>query len=178
MIELLRERRSVRRYEPRPIEREKIEILKEALLRSPSSRGLSPWFFVFVEDRKLLQSLSLAKPHGSDFLKEAALAVVVCADEGVSDCWIEDGAIASIILQLSAHSIGLGSCWIQIRGRSHSAQKSAEQYVREVLGIPEPLRVLCIISIGYPAEKKGPTPYEMLHHSKVYLNHFGSPWSS
>jgi nitroreductase len=178
MIELLRRRRSIRRYEDRPIEREKIEVLMEAVLRSPSSRGLAPWSFIFVEDNELLRRLSFSKSRGSEFLKDAALGVAVCADETVSDCWVEDASIASIILQLCAQALGLGTCWIQVRGRPHSSEKSAEAYVKEVLQIPEALRVLCIISIGYPAERKDPTPKEALHYGRIHHNVYGSAWSS
>jgi nitroreductase len=98
MLEILRKRRSIRRYQKKEIEREKIELLKEAALRAPSSRAIKPWQFVFVTDRSILEKLSRAKEDGSSFLKHAGLGVVVCADENESDVWIEDCSIASIIL--------------------------------------------------------------------------------
>lgn len=67
MIELLRKRRSVRQFQDRPVEPEKTELLKEAVLRSPSSRNFDPWEFVFVEDKSLLEALSKSKPHGAGF---------------------------------------------------------------------------------------------------------------
>ncbi|MCS7280941.1 MAG: nitroreductase family protein [Desulfobacterota bacterium] len=173
MIEILRERRSIRKYKDIPIEAEKIELLKEAVLRSPSSRGINPWVFIFVDDKDLLLKLSYAKEHGSSFLKDAVLGVVVMGDETRSDCWVEDCSIASIILQLVAQSLGLGSCWIQIRNRMHSKEKTAEDYVRELLSIPSNLRVLSIISIGYPAERKRKVKLEELEHEKIYRNRFG-----
>jgi nitroreductase len=121
MIELLRRRRSVRKFESRPIESEKIERLTEALLRSPTSRSLTPWEFVLVEDPALLAALSRAKKHGSSFLKGASLGIVVCADAAQCDVWIEDCSIASILVQMTALSLGLGSCWIQIRLRQADA---------------------------------------------------------
>jgi len=172
MIELLRSRRSIRQYDDRPIEPEKLEILKEALLRSPTSRGLDPWEFVFVDDRELLDKLSRCKPHGSSFLQQAALGVVICGDSNTSDTWIEDCSIASILVQMVAHSIGLGSCWVQIRLRPHDGERSAEQYVQELLNIPEHVRVESIIAIGYPAENKEPIPAEKLKHDKTRLNRF------
>src|SRR3989304_1257735 len=117
MIDLLRKRRSIRVYEDRKIEFEKIEILKEALVRSPSSRSINPWEFIFVDEKELLQKLSQAKEHGSEFLEDAAVGIVVCGDEKRSDVWVEDCSIASILVQMVAQSIGLGSCWIQIRNR-------------------------------------------------------------
>ena len=127
MIEILRSRRSIRKYEKRPIDERSLETLKEALLRCPSSRGINPWTFIFVDEVDLLAGLSKAKEHGSGFLKNAALAIVVCGDESESDVWVEDCSIAAIVAHLTAHSLGLGSCWIQIRNRAHSTEKTAEQ---------------------------------------------------
>ena len=123
MINLLRKRRSIRVYEDRKIELEKIEILKEAILRSPSSRNINPWEFIFVDDKELLIKLSKAKEHGSEFLESAALGIVVCGNEKKSDVWIEDCSIASILVQMVAQSLGLGSCWIQIRNRMHNKER-------------------------------------------------------
>jgi nitroreductase len=172
MIELLRSRRSIRKYEDRPIESAKVEILKEALLRAPSSRGLDPWEFVLVDDRETLAKLARCKPHGAAFLQEAALGIVVCGDSNTSDTWIEDCSIASILVQIVAQSIGLGSCWVQVRLRSHDDELTAEQYVQDLLSIPEHMRVESIISIGYPGESKEPIPGEKLKHDKIRMNRF------
>jgi len=145
MINLLRKRRSIRNYRPSPIEDEKVAILKEALLRSPSSRGINPWEFIFVDDKQTLIKLSQAKQHGSEFLKNASLGIVVLGDEKRSDVWIEDCSIASIIVQLAAEDLGLGSCWVQIRKRNHNDEISSEQYVQQLLQIPSHMRVLSII---------------------------------
>lgn len=149
------------------IEPEIIDLLKEAVLRSPSSRDIKPWRFILVTDRELLDRLSKAKEHGSSFLGGARLGVVVCAYEDESDVWIEDCSIASIILQLAGQSLGLGSCWIQIRNRVYSDRQSSEDYVRSVLDLPEGLRVESMISFGYPGEDKTPVPKESLDFDKV-----------
>jgi nitroreductase len=170
MIEILRSRRSIRKYEKRPIDEKSLETLKEALLRCPSSRGINPWTFIFVDEVDLLAGLSKAKEHGSGFLNNAALAIVVCGDESDSDVWVEDCSIAAIVAHLTAHSLGLGSCWIQIRNRAHSTEKTAEKYVRELLGLPSNLRVESIISIGFPGENKTPVPAEKLQFEKIKYN--------
>ena len=172
MIEILRSRRSIRKYEKRPIDEKSLETLKEALLRCPSSRGINPWTFIFVDEVDLLAGLSKAKEHGSGFLKNAVLAIVVCGDEADSDVWVEDCSIAAIVAHLTAHSLGLGSCWIQIRNRAHSTEKTAEKYVRELLGIPSNLRVEAIISIGFPGENKKPLPAEKLQFEKIKYNRY------
>ncbi len=167
MLEILRDRRSIRRYKDRQIEEEKIEQLKEAALRAPSSRGINPWRFVFVTNKSMLEKLSSAKESGSSFLKDAALGVVVAAKQGESDVWVEDCSIASIILQLAGCSLGLGSCWIQIRNRRHSNSMSAEDYVKQTLALPDEFQVECIISFGYPDEEKRPVATADLERSKI-----------
>jgi nitroreductase len=174
MIELLRKRRSIRKFTPEKIGTETVELLVEALLRAPSSRGINPWEFVVVDDRELLARLSMAKQHGSEFLKNAPLGIVVCADEAKSDVWIEDCSIASILVQMTALSLGLGSCWVQIRNRRHDDGRSAEEYIRELLGLPERIKVESIIGIGRPAEVKLPLPAKRLQNDKVRHNHYSA----
>ncbi len=168
MLEILRKRRSIRRYKDKEIEPEKIELLKEAALRAPSSRAIKPWQFAFVTDRAMLEKLSKAKEDGSGFLKGAGLGVVVCADENESDVWIEDCSIASIILQLEALSLDLGSCWIQIRNRMHDDERTSEDYIRSLLELPKNIRVESIISIGYPGEEKAPISRDQLDYHKIH----------
>ena len=170
MIDLMRTRRSIRKYESKPLDGNSLDILKEALLRCPSSRGVNPWSFIFVDDRGLLGRLSETKTMGSQFLKGAALGIVVLGDETRSDVWVEDCSIASIVAHLTAHSLGWGSCWIQIRNRPHSEGQSAEAYVQGLLRIPGHLRVESIISVGHPAEARPPVPKEQLDYGRIGYN--------
>lgn len=167
MIELLRGRRSVRRFTPEKIAPELIEILTEAALRAPSSRGGNPWQFILVDNPEILGKLAHAKQHGSEFLNNAPLAVVVCADSGKSDVWVEDCSIAAIIIQLTAVSLGLGSCWAQIRNRQHDDTTTAELYLQDLLGLPEQIKVACILGIGHPAEQLTPKPADKLEYGKI-----------
>lgn len=169
-IDLLRSRRSIRKYEARVVEKEKVETLVETMLRSPSSRGLNPWEFVVVDDADLIGKLSEAKPHGATFVKGAPLAIVVYADPQKSDVWIEDTSIASILLHLAATDLGLGSCWVQIRLRENAGGGSAEDYVKRILNIDESKVVEAIIAIGYPAESKGGHPESKLLMERVRNN--------
>lgn len=170
MIELLRNRRSIRKYTEKSIVQDKIELLKEAVLRSPSSRNFDPWEFIFVDDREILTQLALSKPHGAKFLENAKLGIVICADEQKSDVWIEDCSIASILVQMVAQSIGLGSCWIQIRNRIYNEDKTSEEYIKDVLNIPGNIKVESIIAIGHPAEKREPVKPEELKYNKIRIN--------
>lgn len=154
LLQLLRDRRSIRQFKQQKLSGETIAHLQEAILRAPTSRGKNPWTFVFVEDRHHLEKMSRAKMHGSAFIAGAALGVVVCADETVSDVWVEDCSIAAITLQYAAQELGLGSCWAQIRNRPHDNSVSAEDYLKSVLGLGEKIKILCVIGIGTPDEVK------------------------
>lgn len=171
-LDLLRERRSVRKFKEKPVAEDKIKILIEAALRSPSSRSLNPWEFIVVTDQNKLHELSNSKPHGASFLKGAPLGIVVIADPEKCDVWVEDASIASILIQLTAESIGLKSCWIQIRKRFYDNETTAEKKVSETLNIPENYVVESIIAIGYPDEfTKGHTT-ESLQTSKIHYEEF------
>lgn len=170
MIELLRKRRSIRRFTAEKVSPDAIGLLAEAALRAPSSRGINPWEFIFVEDPGLIGRLSEAKLHGSEFLKNAPLAVVVCADSTKSDVWVEDCSIAAILIQFAALSLGLGSCWAQIRNREHDRDGSAESYAQALLGLPEHVKVECILGIGHPAVRPKPVPADKLQHEKIRNN--------
>jgi nitroreductase len=173
-IDLIRQRRSIRKFTDDAIETDKIELLKEAALRPPSSMGHNPWEYIFVTEAQLLAKLAKAKPHGSSFLAGARLAIVVCADPEKSAVWIEDASIATIFLQLAAESLGLGNCWVQIRERMHDDTQSAEAYIAQLLNIPSNLKVESVVGIGYPAEQKAPHTRETLQDEKVFMNRYGS----
>jgi nitroreductase len=173
MIELLRERRSIRKFTAEKIASESVETLIEAALRAPTSRGINPWEFILVYDPGLLAKLSHAKQHGAEFLKGAPLGIVVCADTTKSDVWIEDCSIAAIIIQLTAVSLGLGSCWVQIRNRQHDREQSAEAYIQKLLELPEWIKVVSILGIGHPGEEKSPVPAEKLQREKIKKNRWG-----
>jgi Nitroreductase len=84
-IDLIQQRRSCRLYEEKPVTQEQIETLKKALLWAPTSKNNRPWEFVFVTNADTLKQLSLAKPHGANFMASAPLAVVILADPAKSD---------------------------------------------------------------------------------------------
>ena len=170
---IIQKRRSIRRFLEKPVEDEKIEMLIEAALRSPSSRGLNPWEFILVTEKGLMKKLSKAKQSGSKFLQYAPLGIVVCGNSDISDTWIEDTSIASVFILLAAESIGLGGCWIQMRERMHNDTKTAQEYIGQLLHIPEKLKVESIIAVGYPDEQKTPHAKEELQYEKVYFNLYG-----
>ena len=172
-LDLLRKRRSIRRFTNKPIEQEKIDLLIEALLRAPSSRDLNPWEFILVTDPSTREALAQAKQHGSSFIRHAPLAVVICADPKKCDVWIEDASIATTFVHLAATDLGLGSCWVQIRLRPHDDTETAEHYIARLLDIPEGMVVEAIVAIGYPLDAKPGHPKENLLTERISYEKFG-----
>ncbi len=172
-IDLMRNRRSIRKFKDKEVEQEKIDILIEAMLRSPSSRSLNPWHFVVVNEPNVLAGLAKAKPHGGTFIKDAPLAIVICADPDKCDVWIEDCSIAAIIVHIAAVDLGLGSCWVQIRLRDHGPHLSAEEYCKKIIGLPDHMVVEAVVAVGYPGEEKKGRPYSSLPFDRVHYNCHG-----
>jgi len=172
LYNLLHLRRSIRKFQDKEVEKEKLEIILKSALLAPSSKGRRPWEFIAVTDKGLLDKLSKCREHSSKFLAGAPLGIVVVADPEACDVWIEDASIAATIIQLSAQDLGLGSCWIQVRERLHTEGEKAEDYIKELLGIPDKYNVECIVAIGYPAEEKKPYDENKLAYEKIHYNVF------
>jgi nitroreductase len=175
-LSLIQKRRSIRKFKHQKVEPDKVALLVEAALRAPSSMGSNPWEFIIITDQAVLEKLSKAKPHGATFLQNAPLGIVVCANPEKSDVWVEDASIAAVFIQLSAESLGLGSCWIQLRERMHDKEKTSGAYVLELLQIPDVMKVECIIAIGYPDESKSPHRKENLEYHKIHMGLYGKPF--
>lgn len=176
MLELLKKRRSIRKYKDVKIEKDKIEALIKCALLSPTSKNAMAWEFIVVDDNKLLEELSKSKQVGGAFLKDAAVAIAVVADPEKSNVWIEDASAAVTILHLAAEAMGLGSCWVQIRERFKDENTTSEDSVRSILNIPENIRVDAIVSIGYPDETRPAHDEEKLKYEKVFLNSYGEKY--
>ena len=174
MLDILRQRRSVRDFSAEPIATETLELLREAVLRAPTSRNRQPWQFIFVEQKGLIEELAKSKAHGTRFLESAQLALVIAADPAVSDVWAEDCAIAAIIAQLAAEDLGLKSCWGQLRLRAHDEQSSAGDYVRGLLDIPAGFEVPIIIGFGHPLKPLEGHQRDDLSWAKLHRNRFGA----
>lgn len=170
--ELLKSRRSIRKYKEQEVEKNKVETILKSALMAPSSMDRKPWEFIAVTDKDKLEKLSKCKKHGASFLDGAPLGIVVVADIEKCDVWIEDASITATIIQLTVQSLGLGSCWIQIRERFDCNNESSEKLVRSLLEIPENYAVLCIISIGYPDEEKNSMNENELPYEKIHYNNF------
>ena len=171
-LTLLQHRRSIRKYQDKPVEREKIEKILQAALMSPAGKRLNPWEFVVVEDREVLKQMSACRTYGSQLLEGSPLGIVICADSELSDTWQFDSAITAMNMMLEASDLGLGSCWVQIYNRASEANISAEVMVRRLLDIPEKMSVVCVISIGYINEERKPYDFAKLPYQKIHYGNY------
>ncbi|MEE0979592.1 MAG: nitroreductase family protein, partial [Muribaculaceae bacterium] len=110
-------RRSIRRYTDKPLNPDDVKLILEAGLMAPTSKSSRAWQFIVVEDKETLTRLNDVKPLGANALKSAPLAIVVAVDTTRTEPWIEDASVAAAFMQLQAADLGMGSCWIQVRGR-------------------------------------------------------------
>ena len=162
-------RRSHRKFTDQEIDAEDVKLILRAALMAPTSKGMRAWQFVVVDDKTDLEKLSDAKDMGGQFIKGAPLAVVVLGDPMQNDCWVEDGSIAAISMQYQAEDLGLGSCWVQMRGRGLSDGTTADTVIRGILDIPENFSVLCVVAFGHKADERKPQNEEKLKWENVRL---------
>ena len=170
--DLVQLRRSHRKFTDEEIDAEDVRLIMRAGLMAPTSKGQRAWQFVVVDDKMDLEKLSDAKDLGGQLIKGAALAIVVLGDPMQNDCWVEDGSIAAISMQYQAEELGLGSCWVQMRGRGLSDGTTADTVIRGILGIPENFNVLCVIAVGHKADERKPQNEDKLKWENVHLGKF------
>ena len=145
MLEAIKKRHSYRSFKDQEIEEEKLEKVLKAAQFAPSSNHCRPWEFIVVKDGDLKEKLSQTTPWAS-FAKQAPVVLVIASSKNHHN-WIEDCSIATQNIYLEATNQGLGTCFIQVR---HDDTTKHEQHVRKTLNIPENVRVLCLMPIGYP----------------------------
>ena len=170
--DLAQMRRSHRKFTDQELDAEDVKLILRAALMSPTSKSVRAWQFVVVDDKHDLEKLADAKDLGSQFLKDAPLAIVVLGDPVQNDCWVEDGSIAAISMQYQAEDLGLGSCWIQMRGRGLTDGTPADVVIRGILDIPENFNVLCIVAFGHKADERKPQNEDKLKWENVHVDKF------
>lgn len=161
-------RTSIRDYEARPVEKEKIEKMLRAAMAAPTAMNKQPWHFVVVDQRNVLDALAGANPYAK-MLKKAPLAIVVCGNTdkmiegGGRDFWIQDASAATENLLLAAHAMGLGAVWT---GAYPSEERCIS--ISKVLSLSDNLVPLNMIVVGYPAEQ--PQPKQKFKEENVSYN--------
>lgn len=161
-------RTSIRDYEARPVEKEKIEKMLRAAMAAPTAMNKQPWHFVVVDQRNVLDALAGANPYAK-MLKKAPLAIVVCGNTdkmiegGGRDFWIQDASAATENLLLAAHAMGLGAVWT---GAYPSEERCIS--ISKVLSLSDNLIPLNMIVVCYPAEH--PQPKQKFKEENISYN--------
>ncbi len=160
-INLIKDRRSVRNYAGKKIEKHFLEEIVDCARLAPSARNIQPWDFIVVTDKTSLTQLSKIVPYGN-FLKDATACIVVCGHKE-SHRHIEDCCIAAQNIMLSAKSLGIGTCYI-------AALEKDIRDARRLLKVPEKHEIVCFISLGYfhsnPKMPKKKHLKEVIHWEK------------
>lgn len=159
LLEILRHRRSVRKYTEKEITEEQLKMITQAGLLYASGKGTRPCEMIVVTDKEMLMKLSKSRVMGSGMLEHASAAIVVIADTEKSTTWIEDCSIMMDNMHIMADHLGLGSCWVQLRIREAANGQTSDEYVRSLLGYPEPLQAEAMLSLG--TIDAHPAPYEL-----------------
>jgi nitroreductase len=169
-IRIILGRRSVRAFEARSVEPEKVEVLLECAFAAPSAMNIRPCHVVAIDEKELLGKIGAASER-TRMAAGAPLAFAVCVDVAnyekthklADGTWMEDGSCVMENLLLAARALGLEGVWLQIANRP-----DREETVPPLLGIPEGVRVLAIALVGYGTEHK--TPHSGVDEAKLHRN--------
>lgn len=161
-------RRSIRKYQDRKVEKEVIEQLMKTAVVSPRGRNGRPYEFVVVDDKEIIKKLAHSKESGAQFAENAPLMIVTLYHEYPTG--EDDACIASTIIQLKAHELGLGSCWLQTKGKIGTNGKTCHENIREILNLPKDIYISNMISLGYPAEERPAYTEKDMDMTKVHFN--------
>jgi len=150
VIRALQSRRTIRKFKQEPVPKEKVEVILSAGQWAPSFNNTQPWKFIVVQDPPTQGRLSEEARRNVYYrgIIEAPVTIVVCVDTLVeSKHWLEAGCLAHLNMALAAHSLGLGTSWIDI------ANTKPEAPIRKILEIPKSMRVISLMPLGVPDEK-------------------------
>lgn len=172
LLDLMKTRHSIRKYTDERIRTQDLEQILQAGMLSASGKNTRPWEFVVVRDKSVLEKMASARSMGAQMLAEADAAIVVIADADKTDTWIEDCSIVMANMHLMAHSLGVGSCWIQGRLREAKNGQQTEEFLRSLLGFPVKYKLLAILSLGMPNEQKKASELEELPKEKIHWERY------
>ena len=146
-LKVLKERRSVRKYQKKEIPREVIEEIIDCARLAPTAINIQPWEFIVITEEKRRKEIAEMTDYGK-FIKDAPVCIAVfCKD---TKYYLEDGSAATTYILLAAKAFGLGSCWIA------GDKKFYAEKIRKYLDVPEGYKLISLISIGYPEETPSP----------------------
>jgi len=168
IFQVIRDRRSIRKYQDTPVEDEKIRQVLDAARLAPSWKNMQCWRFLVLREQadrtKLLASIPDDNP-GKKAIAAAPVVIIVCADPAESDVengieyYIADTAIAFEHLCLTAHALGLGTCWMGWYN---------EEQIKSAFNIPDSIRIVSLTPLGYPNQEPKPRPRKELADIAFY----------
>lgn len=147
-IKVLKERRSVRQYEAKPIPKEILEDIIDCARLAATARNDQPWVFVVVTNEEGKKELAKLATHGKFIAEAAACVAVFCEKE--STYKVEDGSAATENILLAAKAYGIGSCWVAGHGKPYAED------VRKLLNVPEKYELISLVALGYTSQTPNP----------------------
>ncbi len=159
VIKLLKERRSIRKYQKKEVPENIIEGIIDCARFAPSAINIQPWGFIVITDEEMRKKIADITDYGK-FIADAPLCIAVfCKD---TKYYLEDGSAATTYILLAAKAYGLGSCWVAGDKKNYASD------IRKLLGVPDGYKLVSLISIGYPAENpvKEKRPLEEVFHKE------------
>ena len=166
LIDTIRSRRTVRKFDGREVSDEKVETLLELAMYAPNRLNRQPWHFIVVRDQELQEQFAdVLRIH--PYLETASVVVAVCALPDRSPTWAMDVSAAIENMLIGATSMGIGSAWV---GSPDTVMWSLfEEAARDALAIPRHVRIVSLVALGYPAEERPPhTKQERFDPLKVH----------
>jgi len=159
VIKLLKERRSIRKYQKKEVPENIIKGIIDCARFAPSAINIQPWEFIVITDGEMRKKIADITDYGK-FIADAPLCIAVfCKD---TKYYLEDGSAATTYILLAAKAYGLGSCWVAGDKKNYASD------IRKLLGVPDGYKLVSLISIGYPAENpvKEKRPLEEVFHKE------------
>ncbi len=166
-LEAIHGRRSVRRYQDKPVPEELVRKLLAAGMSAPSARDAQEWQFVVIDDKAMLTEIGEINPNAK-MAQHAPMAILVCADLSLEKSvgyWVVDCAATVENILLAAHALGLGAVWTGVYPRQERMDG-----LKKLVGLPEKVMAHSLIVVGYPAEQ--PSPQDRYRSDRVHRNHW------
>lgn len=168
-MDVINNRRSIRKFKRQAVEKAKIEKLLRAAMQAPSAGNQQPWEFIVVQGKESLKALSLTSQY-SKLVAEAPLAIVLLANEKgmrFPQNWEQDMSAAAQNILLKAVDLELGAVWIGV-----APDKDRMSYVAGMFNLPEKVKPFCIIAIGYPADGQENVFVDRFDETKVHYERY------
>ncbi len=155
--DLIEKRRSVRSYSDKPIARETLQAIVDAVFYAPTAKNLNDVELFIVEGREKLKELSTFRKNHATHIANGQAAIVVLSDaEAAPATNRQDACIAATYVLLQAADLGLGSCWTNVNSGFDENDQPATIKLHKILGVPDKYNIETVISLGYPLRKPNP----------------------